>query len=243
MFKLQKAHSLPISNWVAIMDAVEARYIFLREKQKAIREGFSDELGLRVHRALSWVGRAEEAVDQDDLDGAFIFYWIAFNAAYAGELPEDADVSLSERELLRDYFSALLLADSNRRIYGAIWQKFSGPIRVLLDNPYVFSPFWKSQRSADKNSWKPRFDLAANRARTAIEKGDAQIVLEIVFDRLYVLRNQLVHGGSTCRSSVNRDQVGDGVRILGWLVPVFIDLMMDNAGEDWGQPYYPVVTA
>lgn len=37
-------------------------------------------LRLRAHRALSWLDRTEQA---DDLDGSFIFLWIAFNAAYA----------------------------------------------------------------------------------------------------------------------------------------------------------------
>ena len=50
----------------------------------------------------------------------------------------------------------------------------------------------------------------------------------MVFDRLYVLRNQLVHGGATWNSSVNRAQVRDGAAILGFLLPVFVDLMMDN---------------
>ena len=63
--------------------------------------------------------------------------------------------------------------------------------------------------------------------------------LSFVFDRLYVLRNQLVHGGATWNSAVNRDQVRDGASILGFLMPVFVDVMMDNPHEDWGRPFYP----
>jgi len=54
-----------------------------------------------------------------------------------------------------------------------------------------------------------------------------------VFDRLYVLRYQLVHGGSTWNSSVNRNQVREGAGILGFLMPVFVDIMMDNPQVDW----------
>ena len=36
---------------------------------------------LRMRRATSWLARAEQ--ERDDPDAAFIFYWIAFNAAYA----------------------------------------------------------------------------------------------------------------------------------------------------------------
>ena len=36
---------------------------------------------LRMHRALSWLQRAEAAGEDDDV--AFVCLWIAFNAAYA----------------------------------------------------------------------------------------------------------------------------------------------------------------
>jgi hypothetical protein len=63
----------------------------------------------------------------------------------------------------------------------------------------------------------------------------------VTFDRLYTLRNQLVHGGSTWNSSVNRGQVTDGARILGDIVPIIIHLMMENPRQLWGDPCYPVV--
>ena len=65
----------------------------------------------------------------------------------------------------------------------------------------------------------------------------------MLFDRLYVLRNQLVHGGATWNSSINRAQVKDGAAVLGWLLPVFIDIMLENPDQDWGKPFYPVVKA
>ena len=71
--------------------------------------------------------------------------------------------------------------------------------------------------------------------------GDAARILSILFDRLYVLRNQLVHGGATWNGSVNRDQVRDGAAVLGTLLPIFIEIMMDNPGQNWGKPFYPVV--
>jgi len=50
-----------------------------------------------------------------------------------------------------------------------------------------------------------------------------------------------VHGGATWNSDVNRDQVRDGASLLGCLLPIFIDLMMDNPGHEWPMPNYPVV--
>lgn len=51
------------------------------------------------------------------------------------------------------------------------------------------------------------------------------MILSILFDRLYVLRNQLVHRGATWNSDVNRDQVRDGPSPQGCPLPIPIDLI------------------
>ena len=38
----------------------------LKSKQRALRDGFHENLTLRVHRALSWLARAESCGDDDD---------------------------------------------------------------------------------------------------------------------------------------------------------------------------------
>ena len=43
----------------------------LKTKQRAIRAGFPETMGLRAHRAIRWIGRSE--VCSDDDDGRFIF--------------------------------------------------------------------------------------------------------------------------------------------------------------------------
>jgi len=210
----------------------------LKAKQRAIRDGFPDAHGLRVHRALSWLNRAELA--GDDHDAAFIFYWIAFNAAYADD--RDEAVPSGERSAFDDYFRKITDLDGDHRVYAAIWERFPQSIRLLLDNKYVFQPFWKHQnRVAGHEDWEARLARSRKRTQSALADRDTRVVLTFLFDRLYVLRNQLIHGGATWNSSVNRDQVRDGARIMGFLVPIFIDLMMDNAALAWGAPHYPVV--
>src|SRR3546814_19917280 len=59
----------------------ELTHAALKAKQRAIRAGFPETMGLRVHRAISWIGRAE-ACGEDD-EARFVFLWIPFNAAYA----------------------------------------------------------------------------------------------------------------------------------------------------------------
>tara|TARA_R110002167_G_C12707254_1_gene655242 strand:- start:64779 stop:65432 length:654 start_codon:yes stop_codon:yes gene_type:complete len=210
----------------------------LKEKQRSIRSGFSSDVGLRVHRCLSWLNRAEQA--SDDFDAAFIFYWISFNAAYAEEIGEATIIG--ERSAFDGFFRKLIELDSDNQIYDAIWDKFSQSIRLFLDNQYIFQPFWKHQNHIDGyDDWNERFNKSKRRFNSALANHDTRAVLGMLFDRLYVLRNQLLHGGATWNSSVNRDQVRDGARILGFLVPIFVDLMMDNPDKNWGLPYYPVV--
>lgn len=212
----------------------------LKAKQRSIREGFPETMGLRVHRAISWIGRGEACGDDDD--ARFVFLWIAFNAAYADE-GEFQLVQQSERAAFVDFFGRLIALDQERRIYGAIWQRFSGPVRLLMENRHVFNPFWQHHNGiAGFEDWEERFRASSRAFAQAIQNGDSTRVLSFVFDRLYVLRNQLVHGGSTWNSAVNRTQVHDGAAILGFLLPVFVDLMMDNPDKDWGKPFYPVVS-
>lgn len=217
----------------------------LKAKQRELRDGFPLPLTLRVHRALSWLRRAEDS--QDDLDVRFILLWIGFNSAYAGNLDralDDAKDGLhpNERGRYESFFCALVEMDKDGRIYDAIWQRFSQEIRLLLDNRYVFAPFWKHQCGAvGVSSWEITFDAAKAAANRALTQKDTPTVLSILFDRLYVLRNQLVHGGATWNSKENRSQVRDGAALLGCLLPVFIDLMMDNPDAEWSMPDYPVV--
>jgi hypothetical protein len=209
----------------------------LKEKQRAIRSGFPEALGLRVHRSLSWLGRAEAATDDHDV--RFVLLWVGFNAAYAGELGEELS---GERGVIETYFDALVQLDGGRRIYDAVWFRFPHEIRLLLANKYVFSPFWKHNNGVEGyGDWEERLSRSGRVVATAIAQQDTSKILQVVFDRLYVLRNQLIHGGATWNSAVNRNQVRDGAAVLGTLLPLFVDIMMDNPSRDWGRPFYPVV--
>lgn len=221
----------------------------LKEKQRALRDGFPLPLTLRVHRALSWLLRAHR--EEEDLDTRFIHLWIGFNAAYAGDLeraleedngPVPRPGAANERERFEGFFRTLVELDGEGRLYKALWTRFPQEIRILLDNRYVFAPFWKHHAKQPGGAgWEISFESAKRAAHKALAAGDTPVVLSILFDRLYVLRNQLLHGGATWNSAANRAQVRDGAALLGHLLPLFIDLMMDNPHEDWAMPLYPVI--
>lgn len=212
-------------------------YERLKQRHRAERHDHHENLTLRIHRALSWLNRAEQA---EDLDGQFIFLWIAFNAAYATEI--DEQLRLSQQETFKAFLGKLCGLDQQHTIEKLVWQAFPSNIRVLLDNPYVFQSFWDCQNGKlSHEQWLDRFNAGKQRAKAALGSRDTASVLAVVFSRLYTLRNQLIHGGATWNGQVNRAQLRDCVAILGQLVPLIIEIMLDNPNTLWGDACYPVV--
>ena len=212
-------------------------YAELKTRQRAERHAHSPNLAIRVQRSLSWLNRAEQA---DDLDGRYVFLWIAFNAAYATEI--DDQQRLSEQETFKAFLAKLSDLDQQNALEDLVWHAFPSNIRVLLDNPYVFQSFWDHQSGKiSKAQWQQRFDAGKQRAKAALGARDTNGVLAVVFSRLYTLRNQLIHGGATWNGKINRDQLRDCVAILGQLVPLVIEIMLDNPNTLWGDACYPVV--
>ena len=212
----------------------------LKSKQRHLRDGFPETMGLRVHRAISWIGKAEQS--KSDPDAAFLFYWIAFNAAYADETDVATDAPLGERSQFVEFLTRLVKLDQQGQLHDALWLKFRGPVAKLMENRYVYRPFWLNQNEVPGHEdWARKFRSSAEHFVRAMADKQTARVLTLVFERLYMLRCQMMHGGTTWGGKVNRDQVRDGASILGTLVPVMVDLMLDNPEEDWGRPFYPVV--
>ena len=83
-----------------------------------------DPFNLRMRRATSWLARAEQElnVDEPDYDAAFIFYWIAFNAAYSGNIA-------GERTAFKVYFGKILALKDGKVIFNEMSNKFAEAIR------------------------------------------------------------------------------------------------------------------
>ena len=240
----------------------------------------------RLRRSLSWFERAGS--DGIDDDVRYIFLWVAFNAAYA----DAQDFSLYEWRFYNRYFEKLMKKVTDvYRIYNILKYELGKECLSLVENRYVFRGFWDflddSVGGFNEEKWKESkdgkkfqsecrkvrkllgFDDRSGPMRAALEeigfadRNNTIDLLNILFGRLYVLRNQIMHGSSTSQawmdpkrfdsgeestspedSSLNRSQVEDGVRIMGCLMPLFLDVMMDHPElkqEDyWGRLHYPV---
>ncbi len=208
----------------------------LKDKFKSLAPELDDNNAIRLHRAISWVKCAEEQADNPDLK--FISLWVAFNACYADS--DAHELVLSEKKRFRDFICKLVNYDVDDRFFKLLWYKFSGPVRLLIDNKYAYKQFWDAQRG-QCDEWEALFKQSKIDSRNYLAHQQVSNLLELVLDRLYTVRNQLIHGGATYQSKVNRSQVQDASRILEFLVPIIIDIMIANVDEDWGKINYPVV--
>ena len=115
----------------------------------------------------------------------------------------------------------------------------------LIDNQYVSTGPSGRRGLAGlvDNRWKEGFDKEIKQVDSAAHHDDYLPGLPPLFDRLYVLRNQLHHGGATESGSKNRRQVDAGATVMAALIPAFIGVMIANPDPvaAWGKPYYPPV--
>ena len=203
---------------------------------------------LRLRRAVSWLHRANQ-VDKKDLDTQFVFLWIGFNALYArdprrfvgGQQP-------SQRKDAKKYFTNLSKfgKDTDGRICKAVSQKeVNKAVIGLLKNKYVSTAFWehrhKNPKSEQENprNWSKSQKRKMKSYESAKEKQNSRKMLSIIFGRLFTLRNQMMHGGSTWNSELSDGQLRDGAVILHCLLPEFIDIMLDGPDDKWGEVHYP----
>ncbi len=211
----------------------------LKQGLKERRDSIDNLHQTRLHRALSWLSAASEQIGLGNEDQAFINLWISFSACFYVEGDES----------IAPFIEKLITHDKKQKIYHCLWHEYSGSVKALIKNPYVFAEFWQAQRLAQhsldsgvvEDSWRENFDRSSVEALNFLSRKQVANLFSIVLDRLYVLRSQVLQGGSTYQSRVNRDQVQDGVAMLASLMPTIIEIMLNASDEDWGETAYPVV--
>jgi hypothetical protein len=209
----------------------------LKQRHRGERNNHPHDLSQRLHRALSWLHLAESC--ENDLDGQFIFLWLAFNAAYA----QDLDcLNVSETAAFSQFVTKICDCDHNQDLTKLVWDIYPISTSRLLDNPYVLQPFLDHQNGHDNAiNRQEKFHNAKPQVNTVLAKQHTIKVIELVLPRLNTLRNQITHASATWKSNVNNSQLLEGVNLLDKLVPIIINVMMDHPEALWGDTNYPVV--
>lgn len=218
-------------------------YANLIEKQTAINnsvEKLPFDLNVKIRRALSWIKQAEDCGSTNS-DNRFLFYWIAFNALYSSRI-EDSSSRSTEQIIHQKFFDKLLEADKKSRIYNVIWGPFKKRFRSLIANKYLFNNFWKfHNRDLNSERWDLSYQSRIKSFEGSLKHDEKAKALVEVFSSLYVLRNQIVHGGSTWGGDHNRNQVEICTAIISSMVPLMVDIMLESPNEDWGELHFPVL--
>lgn len=65
-----------------------------------------------------------------------------------------------------------------------------------------------------------RFNASGAALNIALAAKTVPAALPQVFTKLYTLRNQIIHGGATYNSQINREQLKDACNLLNKLIPL-----------------------
>ena len=197
-----------------------------------------DAIRLRMHRAFSWMNKADEFAIPEDADARLIFSWVAMNTLYA---KWDSDRANREPEWnTREAFLIRMVeGDTEGRIQKTLLENRKLCDR-LLSEEHLINSYWgnPSEDEARKARSKPR--------RIGKHYHVAEEVIKILLPLMTcitMLRSQLVHGMSTFGSSANRAVVEAGAVIVFELNIAMLQIIAEDGlwqdDESWMPVPYP----
>ena len=216
----------------------------------------------RIARMSTWISHAgAEAISgKEEAHIRFLFYWIAYEAAYhMNETRGGAKVGHEEER--REFHGRL--TDHAPETLQSILRVQKKDVVSILELRQAHPSFWrrrKVQKEDEKvpetaDEWKRDFLKWIGSARKRLDEAvryqkrlndpvwcqwKIAGTLNDLFENLSVVRNQIVHGGSAGSGSRGRTQVIRGAKLLSEFVPRFHEVMA-KSNEDWGEPPFPRV--
>ena len=177
--------------------------------------------------------RAEQAT-KDDLDFALLSHWIAFNSLY-GQWDHEAKEPQPDNACWRRYLERMLVLDKNSHIVDTLVEN-KPLVMSIFEDEFLSRYFWQEPTGKRASqSKKTMYD-----ARTWFIQGSWLLILDRLFERIYLLRCQLVHGASTFNSSLNRTSIRHCYQAMDHLMRAFLQVWITfGADEDWGVMCYP----
>ena len=195
----------------------------------------------RLQRADSWIQAASD-LSPDQMHEAFIFHYIAFNCMYGRRKYEGDHTQIQED--LKVFFSKLLVMhEKDIRQGGTILKDALSACQqdgaVLIRDRFLANRYWRDTQPS--TALQTKLNKEAIGALEALAEGEYGEYLSTVFQRISVLRNQIMHGCATYGArSYGRGSLTKSLRVLRLLVPAFYRLMRQY-GHDltWDPIPYP----
>lgn len=192
----------------------------------------------RIRRALSWMKRAA-SVSQEDRPPRFVDLWIALNALY-GRRYYGKESSRNEYKDFREFISLVTAFNEGRDVLG-VWmgkRHVQGRVRHLVENQYLYVEFWEENIPGYKEELRDQ----SERLESALRNTTAKVFCACMFDRLIVLRNQIIHGSASADTRRNKDALVPGILVLEELLPVLVKLLIEHGrGRPWPDIPYPAI--
>jgi hypothetical protein len=197
-----------------------------------------DAIRLRLHRAFSWMRKADEFALPEDADARLIFSWVALNTLYA-KWDSDRANRDPEWEVREAFLSYMVKQDTEGRIQKVLLENRKLCDR-LLSEEHLINSYWgnPSEDEARKARTKPR--------RIGKHYHVAEEVIKILLPLITcitMLRSQLVHGMSTYGSSANRQVVEAGAVVVFELNLAMLQIITEDGlwqdDESWMPVPYP----
>jgi hypothetical protein len=177
----------------------------------------AEAIAIRLHRARSWVRKADQAGDGHDLDAQFIFLWIAFNALYGVPRYRLGTMSNEIGDIAKFLAKAGELGPTAKV---TLLIRLRSEVATILRDPFLSVRCWRKWDAAGVRNRAERIALC-----DSFDRSDQLIAL---FRRLYTLRNQILHGAATDRSKFTRETLRAAIEILRTAVPAFVELVKLN---------------
>lgn len=208
-------------------------------RDRLVRQDTENDLRVRIHRACKALGQGERAESDGTAEGqdaSIVFRWVALNALY-GDWDWDAGMPARDRQSLDRFTSEISRVDTEERIRQTL-EAHGDDARSLLESPFLIERFW---RDGEWDQVRPQRGRARN-FNEELREQRAGAALHRVLMVLYFLRCQIVHGGATMGSSVNRVTVDPAARLLKALSGQIIAVSIHKGLEmSWGELCYPPV--
>lgn len=195
-------------------------------------------IATRIHRAFSWLKRADQVIDDSDLDIVMLSLWISFNSLY-GRWDGSRHEPESDRQGWRAFLDRMLEIDSAQAISKTLIEH-KNLVREILDDSFLQNHYWKD----------PTLEKARKTTRSKQEaltwyiEERWSLILDEVMQDIYLLRCQLVHGAATYNSKLNRPALRHCTDMLQHILLATVSvLIQDGRDEDWGEMCYPPIRA
>ena len=212
----------------------ELRRVWKPQKERLNAEHARHPTNIRFHRACSWLQRVEDAEEHEALDLLLLSLWTAFNALY-GQWDGERQEPVSDVDCWQHFLDRMLVLDKDGLIQDKL-EEHKKLVMVLFDDEYLSRFFW--QEPTDQRAKRVR--RTRHEAQAWYVEKNWTMVLQRLFERIYLLRCQLVHGAATYDSSFNRTAIRRCIQMMDHLLRTFLGVWVRwGADEDWGIMCYP----